>query len=152
MKRLDIIARIRANTRDFSNSIFRIQDIIDYINEGINRFKQVIPELSGMVDLLSDSQEPVLLPQAYHHLIAIYASAKCFAQDERFYQATTLMNEFEVKLQELQGKIESGLIVILDPVTGLAVATDNPVDYVDLKAYYDDADGDIDLGVLGVVY
>ena len=33
MNRLQIIQRVRAITRDFTNSIFREQDIIDFINE-----------------------------------------------------------------------------------------------------------------------
>jgi len=141
MKRLDLIARVRANTRDFSNSIFREQDIIDYINEGVMRFKQIIPELNGLSDLLVQSQEPNLIPKEYHHLIALYASSRCFSQDERYYQATTLMNEFEVKLGEFKDKVESGEVVITDPITGVAVTlTDNPIDYVDVS--YFDENGD----------
>jgi len=151
MDRLNLILRVRSNTRDFSNSIFREVDIIDYLNEGIDRFKQIVPELNGLDYLTSSTSVPSLIPIQYHHLLATYASARCYAQDERHYQATTLMNEFEVKLQELLDKVQSGEVVIIDPDTDLPVVlTDNEIDYVDLSAYWDDYTDDYDLGVEGV--
>jgi hypothetical protein len=151
MDRLNLILRVRSNTRDFSNSIFREVDIIDYLNEGIDRFKQIVPELNGLDYLTSSTSVPSLIPIQYHHLLANYASARCYAQDERHYQATTLMNEFEVKLQELLDKVQSGEVVIIDPDTDLPVVlTDNEIDYVDLSAYWDDYTDDYDLGVEGV--
>ena len=39
-------------------------------------------------------------------------------------------NEFEVKLEELKSKIESGEIVIKDPETGEDITTINTTDYV----------------------
>lgn len=151
MNRLELISRVRANTRDFSNSIFREQDIIDYINEGINRIKQIVPELSGMVLLTTNTQSPIMLPDMYHHLLSVYASARCYAQDERHYQATTLMNEFEVKLDEMHQRVESGQIKIIDPVTNAPVVTENDVDYVDMKPYWNDSNHiDLDDGVEGV--
>lgn len=136
MRRLEIIQRVRALTRDFSNSIFREQDIIDFINEGINRFKQVIPELNGLERLLAQQQEPTLIPDQYHHLLAVYSASRCFGQDERHYQATTLMNEFEAKLDELKQAIGNGDIQIIDPDTGESIVTENENDYVDLTPYW----------------
>lgn len=152
MRRTQIIQRVRQNTRDFSNSIFREQDIIDFINEGIDRIRQYIPELRNMTHLLAPQQVPNLLPPQYHHLIAVYATARCFSQDERHYQATTYMNEFEVKLDELKSNIESGNIVIVDE-DGKRVVNDIDVDYVDLTAYWGRPRrdrGDFDKGVEGV--
>lgn len=135
MNRLQITQRVRTLTRDLTNSIFREQDIIDFINEGIARFIQVIPELKGMSMLYTHTAEPTLLPLEYRHLLALYSSSRCFSQDERHYQATTLMNEFEVKLEELRTNIENGIVVILD-ANGKAIISDAPVEYVDLKAYW----------------
>ena len=149
MRRLDLVLRVRSYTRDFSNSIFREQDIIDYINESIERFQQIIPQLKGLTPLVVTTDSPDLIPSQHHHLLALFSASRCFAQDQSFYQATTLMNEFEVKLQEFQGKVESGQIVIVDPVTGLPVATDNVIDYVDMKPYWEEGVvTDLDLGVL----
>jgi hypothetical protein len=149
MKRVEIILRVRGYTRDFSNSIFRETDIVDYINEAISRFKQVIPQLKNMVKLENSEQTPILLPEEYHHLLAIYAASRCFAQDERHYQATTLMNEYEVKLEELKGRIESGEVKIVDS-TNAPVTVDNDVDYVDTTVYFGKYNNDVDLGVEGV--
>lgn len=137
MKRLELIQRVRALTRDFSSSIFREQDIIDFINEGINRFKQVIPELKSIPKLLQKDQEPFPIPEHYHHLLAVYSASRCFGQDERHYQATTLMNEFEVKLDELKQAIENGDVVLKDPITGEDIAVEyNNIDYIDLEPYW----------------
>lgn len=147
MQRVKLILRVRALTRDFSNSIFREPDIIDFLNEGIDRFKQIIPQFQSVPYLLTSSDEPTLIPEAYQHLLAVYAAARCFGQDERHYQATTLMNEFEIKLEEMKGLIESGQIVIIDPTTGDEITVDIPTDYVDLKPYYGTQHIDRDEGV-----
>ena len=157
MDRLKLVQRVRSLTRDFTESIFREQDIIDYINEAIMRVRQVVPELRDMEKLMSNSHKPDLLPEEYHHLLAVYAVARCFSQDERHYQATTYMNEFEVKLEELQSKIEGGEIVIRDE-DGRIVRSDTETDYVNLRPYHiredkpRDVYGDIDEdeGVEGV--
>lgn len=152
MKRSDIVARVRTVTRDFSNSIFREQDIVDFINEGVDRFVQYIAEFAGMDYLLTRDAIPNLLPNQYHHLLAVYASARCFSQDERHYQATTLMNEFETKLEELKSGIEGGQITIVDPETGTTITPNYESDYVDLKPYWgvQYRTSEVDKGVEGV--
>lgn len=129
MTLLDLIKRVRSMTRDLSNSIFREVDVIDYINESIDRFRQYIPELSGMPYLKNKSEHPKLLPSQYHHLLAVYSASRCFGQDERHYQSTTLMNEFETKLDELKSAIESGQITIVDE-DGNAIESTYEPDYV----------------------
>lgn len=148
MNRLQLTQRVRSLARDFSNSIFREQDIIDYINEGIDRCRQITPEFDGMTYLLSNSSSPILLPSAYHHLLAVYSSSRCYAQDERNYQASTLMNEFEVKMEDLRIKIENGEVVITD-TNGNVVTRDNDIDYVD-SSYFYETNSDLDDGVEGV--
>lgn len=135
MNRTQIVQKVRALTRDFSNSIFREQDIIDFINEGIDRCKQIIPELRTMTHLLTSQQEIKLLPPQYHHLLAVYSTSRCFGQDERHYQASTHMNEFEAKMDELKTAIANGEIIIIDD-SGNAIEIDVDVDYVDLKPYW----------------
>jgi len=118
MNRLQLVNRVRIITRDLDDSIFRKADIYDFLNEGIDRVKQSIQELVGMIylpiidDTASDLIEPILLPAQFHVLLAIYASSRCFYQDERHYQASNLMNEFETKLAELKALVESGEVVI----------------------------------------
>lgn len=154
MNRLQLIGRVRSLTRDFSNSIFREADIIDYLNESIQRVKQIIPELDKMVDLLSNTDTPTLLPERYHHLLGLYSSARCFEQDERHYQASNFMNEFETKLDEMKASIESGQVKIIDPLTLLPVVTDSNIgiDFVKTDNYFETKTGtiDVDKGVEGV--
>ena len=136
MTRLDLIQRVRAITRDLSNSIFREQDIVAFINEGIDRFKQYIPELINMGYLYENTAIPQYLPTQYHQLLAVYCCSRCFSQDERHYQATTMMNEFETKLEELKAAIDGGTVTVIDPTTGVAVETENQVDQVTLEPYW----------------
>lgn len=136
MKLLELIRRVRTNTRDLTNSIFREQDIIDFINEGIERFQQIIPEFKGITKLIDKNETVKLIPKEYHHLLAVYSTSRCFAQDERHYQATTLMNEFEIKLDKLKEDIDNGIIEIVDEDGNPIESKNNEVDYVDLKPYW----------------
>lgn len=150
MNRNDLVSRVRSFTRDLSNSIFRQQDIEAYINEGIDRFRQFIPELMNMTYLFNANSIPNLLPEQYHYLLAVYATSRCFSQDENYYQATTFMNEFETKLDELKSKIESGEVVIRDE-NGKVVVSDIDTDSV-TNVYFKMRKGrkDLDFGVEGV--
>lgn len=125
-----LIRRTRSITRDFTNAVFREIDIIDYINESIDRCKQVIPELRDMEYIERGSVGPDYLPDEYHHLLAVYSASRCFAQDERFHQSSTLMNEFEVKLHHLKSLVDSGELIITDP-EGNAVTMSNAEYVVD---------------------
>ena len=136
MNRLKLIQRVRSMTRDFTNATFRENDIIDFINEGINRFKQIIPEVKKEELLLSNQQKLKYIPEEFQELLVIYSTSRCFSQDERHYQATTLMNEFEVKLDELREAIDNGIHNILDPDTGEVITMDLEVEYVDLYPYW----------------
>lgn len=130
MNLTDLIKRVRIITRDLSNSIFREEDIIDFLNEGIDRCKQVVPELKDMVYLQTKTDAPLFLPSTYHSLLSVYASSRCFAQDERNYQASTYMNEFETKMEEFKERIEYGLITIVD-ASGIKIDQTLPPIYVE---------------------
>lgn len=136
MDRLKLMFRVRSLTRDLSNAIFREVDVIDYINEAIERVQQVIPEMEGMTPLLDNTQVPTHLPRIYHHLLAVYGAARLFSQDEQHYQASTLMNEFEIKLEELKSAIASGDIIIVDPETGEPVESEASNSYVVNNYFY----------------
>lgn len=115
MKRSQLVTRVRSLTRDFSGNTFREEDVKEYINEGIDRLMQLFPSFESMTYLETDEDEPILLPKAFHSLLAVFASARLYSQDERAYQSTTLMNEFETKVEELRTRIEDGTIIIKDP-------------------------------------
>ena len=88
MNRADLVKRVRIITRDLTESIFRENDIVDFINEGIERFAQVIPEMESIKTLSTATSNVTLIPRAYQHLLDVYDASRCFAQDERHYQAT----------------------------------------------------------------
>lgn len=151
MKRVELIRRVRNLTRDLSNSIFREEDIIDYLNEGVNRCKQILPELKGMKKLVDQMQEVEILPEEYHDLLSAFSASRCFSQDERHYQATTFMNEFETKMQELQVKVQNGEVVLVG-TDGIPVPTSgSSTEYVrDIYFSKSSSFSDFDEGVEGV--
>lgn len=151
MNRTELGARTRSMLRDFSGAVFRPSDVDAYINEGIDRFKQVIPEFEKMEYLPDGLSIPVMIPTAYQHLLSLYSASRCFGQDDRHYQSSTYMNEFETKLHELKAKIESGKVVIIDPDTNLPVVMPYVEDYV-RDNYFMKRNGlvDVDKGVDGL--
>lgn len=151
MNRLELIGRVRSLTRDLSNAIFREIDISDYLNEGIDRVKQLIPEFAQVQHFSSTVTELTMIPSHYHHLLAVYSASRCFAQDERAYQASTLMNEFEQKLDELKQSIDDGRVVVVDPITDLPVEIVYNASYV-VENYFETRSTvyDLDEGIEGV--
>lgn len=110
----ELVQKVRRYTRDTTGSLFTQEDIVDFCNEAIQRMKQVIIELKNMDNLKSNTDEVTVLPYQYQHLISVYSASRCFSQDEQQYQATTYMNEFETKLNELLLAIRNGDIILYD--------------------------------------
>jgi hypothetical protein len=140
--------RARSYARDLNNNTFRDIDVLDYMNEAIERCGQEIPQLRGMNELQENLDVVTLMPKVYQHILAIYCAARLFAQDERFHQSATLMNEFEVKLSQLANEVLSGEIVIVDS-DGNEVEWTAPEDHVKnvYFTYGSASDEDIDEGV-----
>lgn len=134
MDRKSLVERTKSHLRDFGLTAFREVDVIRYINEGIERVVQIIPQFEGMVPLEYDTQEPIILPKAYHHLLAVYAAARLFAQDDRFHQSATLMNEFEIKLAGLYEDLISGDVIAYD-IDGNEIDFSSKSDYVKNEYY-----------------
>ena len=103
----DLITRVRQYTRDTTGSLFAQEDIIAFINEGIDRTRRY-KFFKDMEHLTSLSDEPKYLPNQYHHLLAVYASSRCFTQDEQTYLAEQFMNEYEFKTQEVELLVNEG--------------------------------------------
>lgn len=128
MDREELVLRVRKYVRDTTASIFNKVDIEDYINEAIDRVKN-ISALKGMKHLANRDDVPNLLPEEYHYLLSVYSASRCFSQDERHYQSTVFMNEFENKLEDLKNKIENGEVTITDE-NGNVIKSDNTIDNV----------------------
>lgn len=106
-----LIDRVRQYTRDTTGSLFTQDDIVSFINEGIDRTRR-FTYFRGMEHLSTLTDEPILLPDEYHHLLAIYAASRCFTQDEQLQLAEQFMNEYEYKTQEVELLINEGELVI----------------------------------------
>jgi hypothetical protein len=137
----DLILRTRSYVRDSSGSIFTKEDVVSYINEAIDRIKMII-QLKGTNNLVALTDTPTLIPSEYHYLLAVYSASRCMFQDEQESRSSTLMNEFETKLEELKSKIDNGEIVIKD-VNGNIVTVTINVDYV-INEYFDEVVSDVD--------
>lgn len=131
----ELHSKVRSHGRDFNKTIFRAEDITMFLNEGIDRFAQVMPMLTNVPYLYADDDEVEMIPKEYVHLLANYAIARLMMQDERHYEATTFMNEFELKLGEFKEKVENGEAKLIDPITGEQLDTSLDVDYVTNQYY-----------------
>ena len=131
----DLINRVRQYTRDTTGSLFTQDDIIAFINEGIDRTKHH-KYFKKMESLTSLSDEPKYLPKEYHHLLAVYGASRCFIQDEQTYFAEQFMNEYEYKMQEVVLLINDGDLVIDE----YDVNKENPFDAV-VNVYFTDVKG-----------
>lgn len=153
MRHIDLRKKVRSLARDFNETIFRQTDITLFLNEGIDRFVQVLPELSNIPYLVADEDAVEIIPREYVHLLCNYCVSRLFSQDERHYEASTFMNEFEVKLSEFHEKVLNGEIILIDPASGEQIETNLPVDYVVDNYYFGTGEfdsEDIDEGVEGV--
>ena len=119
----DLINRVNSYA-GASASLFTDSDKQDFINEAIDRTRK-ISELRNMVYLTLSSQEPILLPEQYHHLLSVYAVSRCYTQDEQSSLAQMFMNEFEAKLDELENGIKNGSIIIYDENNCIVVSDDS---------------------------
>lgn len=129
MNRIDIAKRARVLTRDLKNTLFREEDVLDFINESIDRVISLIPQCRKMTYLLNSTDEPSYLPSQYHYLLAIYCASRLYTQDDNDTKAVMFMNEFEAKIDELNSKIDSGKITIFAP-NGVVIPNTPVVDYV----------------------
>lgn len=149
MNRTQLIRRVRNTTRDLLGTTFREMDIVDFLDEAVDRVRQVIPEFR-MSYLTSNDMSPTHLPESYHSLLATYASASLYFQDDRHHQATVKMNEFETKLAELKASFYAGDVEIVDGA-GAPVYADSHAEYVK-NAYFEVRGRNVDTGVEGVDY
>ena len=109
----DLITRVRSYTRDTTGTLFTASDVRDFINEAIDKLRQ-IKELENIKHLSNDSDVIVLLPSQYHYMTAVYGASRCFSQDEQHYQAQTYMDEFMGLFSLVELGIKEGTISIYD--------------------------------------
>lgn len=86
----------------------------DLCVRAIDRIKQRVPQLRGMVYLDADTDIPILLPEEWHEIISIFIQKDALEFDDRYYDAKIANNEFEQRLDSLKGLIASGELIITD--------------------------------------
>ena len=111
MKLSELINRVRSYTRDTTGTLFSLSDVQGFINEGIDKLRQ-IKGLEGLNYLTSNEDTPNLLPPQYHYCLAVHGACRCFSQDEQHYLAQTFADEFNGIYALLELGIEAGTIVI----------------------------------------
>ena len=109
----DLVTRVRSYTRDTTGTLFELSDIENFINEGIDKLRQ-IKSLETMANLTNDEQSVDLLPPQYHYCLAVYSASRCFSQDEQHYLAQTFAEEFNGLYDLIELGIKEGTIVIAD--------------------------------------
>ena len=124
----ELIDRVHNYTNDTTGTLFPSTIVKGFINEAIDRLKQ-IKELEGMAYLSSDNDTPILLPNYYHYMLAVYGASRCFSQDEQHYQAQTYMDEFSNLKTILELGIKDGSIVIVNNL-GETISDVYEFDYV----------------------
>lgn len=138
MNLTDLIHRTRLYCRDNNSYVFTDTEIKLFINEGIDLLRQY-NAFRQMKYLNNNSDEPIILPDYYHYILALYASSRCFDKDERFYEGTEKRNEFETKFNDLVSDVESGnikLTYIDENEEVIEVENDYcPIDYITDEYY-----------------
>lgn len=128
MKHSELIERVRDYTRDDTKSLFPSNYITSFLNEAIDRMRQ-IPELKNMKYLAKDEDTPILLPDEFHYLLALYSVSRCYLQDEQNYPSDVYMREFSMRYEELVRGIKNGTIVIRNE-SGEIIMSSDIDDYV----------------------
>ena len=124
----ELVERVHNYTNDTTGTLFPSTMVKGFINEAIDRLKQ-IKELETMEYLSNDGDVPNLLPNYYHYALAVYGASRCFSQDEQHYQAQTYMDEFLNLMGILELGIKEGNIIITDG-NGNAINNLSDFDYV----------------------
>lgn len=124
----ELVSRVRSYTRDTTGTLFTLSDVKNFINEGIDKLRQ-IKVLEGMEYLESDVDIPDLLPSQYHYSLAVYSASRCFSQDEQHYLAQTFMEEFLGLYSLIELGIKEGTIVIIGS-DGEQISSDDEFDCV----------------------
>lgn len=128
----DILELSKFHTRDTDSALFNNSMYKVYANECIDRLRQWRP-LRGMKHLEYQEDEPIILPDEFHYLLALWISSRCFDFDERFYEATEKRDEFENIFAQLRADVECGTITLYDadgnPID-VSSDGDNVIDYV----------------------
>lgn len=99
------ITDTRIHLKDTTENVWTDNHITYFINEAICIMRKVaVPYFSGLLEV-SNLTDVINIDSDYKFLLPLFASARCFEQDEQNYRAVKQMNEFESRREEVENKI-----------------------------------------------
>lgn len=105
------ITDTRRHLKDDTQNVWTDEDIKYFINEAISMIKKTIPEYFTALhrvpssDVADTTPNTIHIEEEYENLIPLFASARCFEQDEQNYRAVKQMNEFEARKLDMEEKV-----------------------------------------------
>jgi hypothetical protein len=103
----EAIADTRRHLKDTSENVWTDVDIVEFVNEAINIVKSTIPEyFTDLITVIDKTDTtPININSMYVKMLSLFASSRCFDQDEQYYRATNKMNEFEARRGDMEIQI-----------------------------------------------
>ena len=101
----------RRHLKDSTQNVWTDEDIKYFIDEAIGLIKNSLPLYFATLHKIEDVDPLDVTPTAIHiktdyeMLIPVFASARCFEQDEQNYRAVQKMNEFESRKVDMMNEI-----------------------------------------------
>lgn len=126
----DLISLTKLYVRDKNGYMFTSDECKLFINQGIDRLLQH-PIFKGMVHLEVPEDIPIILPEQYHYILALFASSRLYDIDERFFEGTQKRNEFEQLFNDLVNQVEDGMLELKD-------GDGNPLNISDMYEWFQD--------------
>jgi len=107
------ITQTRHYLKDTTENVWTNVEIIAFIDEAIGIIKKTVPLwfttltriTNPTVTTAANLAQLIVIDVDYANLISIFASARCFEQDEQFYRGVQKMNEFEARKLEMEDDI-----------------------------------------------
>lgn len=126
----NVITDTRRYLKDKTQSIWTDADITAFVNDAIRIVKNSLPLYFANLVPVSLPNDPIAINDNYGFLFGLYASSRCFEQDEQNYRAVQKMNEFENRRTEMINEILDS-----DEYADLLVQSGGTTDYI-TDAYY----------------
>lgn len=102
---LDARFDTRRHLKDDTENVWSNIDINAFVNEAILIIKNTVPLYFTTLLEVSSDTDTITIDNVYKKLISLFASARCFEQDEQNYRAVKNMNEFESRREEMKYEI-----------------------------------------------
>lgn len=129
----DAIVDTRRHLKDTTQNVWKDADVKAFINDAIRIVKRSIPSYFISLAPVSAITDEINIDNDYAFILALFASARCFEQDEQNYRAVQKMNEFETRRTEMINEVFERTDYVgndFDAVQDVYYNSDNDEDYV----------------------